>query len=234
MRVLSVKDVLGMSDGEIIPALKCRVKSVFDHKTGTNSNGAWAIQNIIVEDASGAEIKVKVCDKDELPKAMKGKWVHFLCYKGDKGLSGVKVAEDTYKGKTALIVKVTKSADIETDEVEASAPATEPPANRVAQREPSPPSAAPTRANGNGHQPSSPVDRIKAAKTFLGKRANGLWLCIEASDYIAEKYAAKHGEPMSAEQYQAVTSSLFIAGDRAGTFDDLPATPIEKFTEAAH
>jgi hypothetical protein len=236
MRVLSVSDVLGMSDGEIIPALKCRVKAVFDHKSGTNSNGEWAIQNIIVDDAAGAEIKVKVCDKDELPKSIKGKWVHFVCYKGDKGLSGVKVAEDTYKGRTALIVKVTKSADIETGEVEASAPATEPPANRVASHQAAPATKAELpKQNGNGNGNVPVEERVNAVKVWLGRRANGMSLCLAAADYLNEQYLAKHNEPMSAEQYQAITSSLFIAGDRAGQFDALPAGPLKNLApETAH
>jgi len=221
MRTLTVADVVKMSAGEIVPALKCRLKAAYPRESGTSANGDWTRQNITVDDGHGHEIKAQVWNKEAIHKDYGGSWMTLLCSQSEKhGLTGLKLAENNYQGKTSIILKVTASALIEFGDEHAPEKELAPPTQQPA------PATRPT-----GQAPASPADRIKSAKTFLGKRANGMRLCLDAADYIADEYAHKHSEPLAADQYQAITSSLFIAGDRAGVFDDLPAAPLEKFTE---
>jgi hypothetical protein len=67
----------------------------------------------------------------------KGRQIHLIAHQGQKGVTGLKIELETYKGKTSKIIKVTESAEIVQTErsggqSEASAPAqtAQPPAEQ--------------------------------------------------------------------------------------------------------
>lgn len=112
MRVTPIKEIADLEPDEKIMAVHAKIKQVYGFSAGSNDHGDWSIQNIIVADRSG-EIKVKIKDHDEIPKAWKGRDILIECTKHDKhGWIGVKTADDTYKGKTTRIVSISRTGKL--------------------------------------------------------------------------------------------------------------------------
>lgn len=119
MRVTPIKEIADLEADEKIMAVHGRVKQVYGFSSGTNAHGDWSIQNIIIADRTG-EIKVKIKDHDEIPKAWKGKDVLIECTKHDKhGWIGVKAVDDEWTKKGASkptitrIVSISKTGNID-------------------------------------------------------------------------------------------------------------------------
>ena len=77
---------------------------------------------------------------------------------------------------------------------------------------------------------ANPEDAIKQVRGNLMQSANGMLLCLDAAEYISAQYEEKHKAQMTAEQFQAITSSLFIALDRSGHVAKLSKHPVKPRT----
>jgi hypothetical protein len=122
MRILTVSEVLQRGKGELVPSIQGKVTFVSDLFSGTNASGEWRLQNLGLSDGL-TEIKIKITDREMIPADWKGRQVALLCKEGAKGLTGLRVEEDSYKGHTRKILKVTPSAIIQLAEgVTAPAP----------------------------------------------------------------------------------------------------------------
>jgi hypothetical protein len=199
-----------MEDGETVPSVKGTLTSVWPRKAGTNSNGDWSFQNVELTDPTG-KIKLKLKDREELPKKMKGRMVYVSCIQSDKhGLTGVKRKEEEYQkdGKTVQesILWITGTADI-SEEQPAGGEAKEP--------------AAPA-------QPAPETDPVKAARLAAMRIANGMLIALKAADFVLEQYNTDRDgtDLLDADQYQAITSTIFIAMDRQGVVAMLPSHPL--------
>jgi hypothetical protein len=107
---------------------------------------------------------------------------------------------------------------------------------RQTQRAAAPPQRQPTQSHNRG--PATTASRPAAsqqaqasprsddatanAKAFVSRKASGLRICLKAAHFLAEEFAAVTGQQMTPDQMQAITSTLFITGDRAFMFDNLP------------
>ena len=69
---------------------------------------------------------------------------------------------------------------------------------------------------------------VDQASTFLCGRLNGYRMILDMVDYLGEERKSK-GKPLTPEHLQAIASTLFISGDRAGQFMDLPVADFDKF-----
>jgi len=130
MRVTPIKEILTLAKDTPLDAVAGIVTGVFERKTGTGSFGPWAIQNIYIGDGNRT-IKVMLRNSPEVVADGKGHKVYILAGIGKNGKPcGLKVAEDTYQGKTSIIVSANENATVTFDEPEAlagteeSAPAT--------------------------------------------------------------------------------------------------------------
>ena len=54
--------------------------------------------------------------------------------------------------------------------------------------------------------------------------ANMMLLCLDAARFIKDTYQKKHDTQMTDEQFQAITSSLFINADKSGLISKVPNT----------
>jgi hypothetical protein len=208
MRVITIKEALAMGDGESVPAVKGTLTAVYDRKAGENSNGPWSFQDCVLKDSTG-EIKVKLKDRDALDKTLKGKVVYLACIKSDKhGMVGVKRKDDEYKGKVSQILWVTSAAIIDQDA----------------------PGADEAQAAPQAHNEAPPgndaPDAVKAARQEAARIANGYIIALAAADFVLSRFNAEHDQTMTDEQYQAMTSTIFIAIDRHGVIAGLPTGPL--------
>jgi hypothetical protein len=220
MRVSTVDEVLAMEDDEVIQAFSGTLSTLWKPKTGESEKGKWSFQNGEIT-AGGKKIKVCFKNRDEVPQSMKGKKITILAYHGDRGWSGSYASSSEYKGKTTREIKVTATAEVTEGGTASSEPATETTAPKP-------------HTGGGGHLPphdtSAPGTRagtnatlaISDAKVFISRRVSGIKICLKGASVLRGEYEQVEGNPMTEDQYQAIVSTLFIAGDKAGIFDGLP------------
>lgn len=233
MRVIPLSEVLLMEPGEIVTATKGKLKSVFERNTGTNEHGDWSLQNLVITDGA-AEIKVKVGDRDAIPQAWKGKLIYLNSINGEKGITGLKIKSDTYKGTTSKILSATPTAEIGLEDGSA-APAT-PPATPAA-KAPAPPGSHPPASASAPQRPAAPAPgsdadyRAEVIKTraFLGKQINRLGMCVDAALVLATRANEKHGLSFDSDHIEKFAVHLSIACERAGIGEGLPSGPMDKF-----
>lgn len=220
MIVATLQDVLTSTPDTIIPAFRGTIKAVFDHYTGVSEHGPWAMQNIIVE-SGGGEIKVKLKDREKMPVAWKGKAVVFQAYSGKKGMSGIKAADDTYKGKTSRILSVTGSAVIETGTGEflgkLDKSNEEPPQpSDVADTqddipfEESTDSFPPFNIPQPAQVPVPPKPVSSAEEQALAKDARLYCRCLDAAVFVATHMQEKHSLTLPEVAIKDIATSLFI------------------------
>jgi hypothetical protein len=98
----------------------------------------------------------------------------------------------------------------------APAPAATPPA---APPSPAPYTPPPTPAAPAPAQVPAPVNgNGKTAEVRLAHYAKAYLRCIDAAVYVKVEYERKHGVSMTPDQFQACTSTLFIAGQKDNLF----------------
>lgn len=101
MREVPIADVAQFEIGEAVPAFAGRVLRVQDQNSGTNNFGNWTIQTLDVADENDPNVKVrvKVFDRDEIPKSWINRVVLIQSGQGDKGqIQGVAMAQG-YQGR---------------------------------------------------------------------------------------------------------------------------------------
>ncbi len=74
----------------------------------------------------------------------------------------------------------------------------------------------------------APAGNTAAAKVFMGRAANAMLLCLKAAEYVGKTYTDKSPAMIiTPEQFQAITSTFFIAMDKRGLVDCMPVKPME-------
>lgn len=224
-------DLLQKQDGEQVIMAAGKLKCLWDYKTGTSTKGAskgkpWMLQNGVLQGDDGAEIPIKFDGRSEIPANWRGKKIIVSSVKGDKGFTGVKMVID----REALTVKVTASAKVELGEdAPASAPtpapapsATEPVDDGPPVEEPPPSTAYPVEPP-KGKDPEKELASLKKDAFKVGL---AYVLATDTAVYCAEQMLERHGREMSDAHFQACVSTVFIALDRRGAIDRIPAKPL--------
>lgn len=257
MQVSKISELLVMQHDMPVMAVSGVVDSVFERNTGTNAHGDWAIQNIVIKDGKD-KIKVKVTDREALPMTIRGLKIYLCCTNTNSGWQGLKVKEDTYKGKTNKILSCTSAAEISYPDGVVSSPAQQQPAQTQPAPQQQPPAttqqkqttAAPQTKTADSAPPATQtiVDAPKpktaeelAADHFakeqknvaafrgeVGRVVNAFKLIIPGIEHLA-KARADAGKALSPEQQSGMVMSAFIKLDRAGMVSSLPTGDIDKY-----
>lgn len=215
-QVMTVADVQKLDADIPIPALRGKLTTLYKRSAGETQKGKWSFQNGEIE-SGGAKMKVVFKDRDELPMSWKSKEVYLLSNNGSRGWSGVKTKMDDYKPEApVMVVWVTGSAEITESSPVAGTPTAKPAAAPVA-----PPTAA-TAPRAAATPAKSDAGKINLARVFIARRAAGMAITFRATQKISKDFREAFGEEMPLQMFQAINSTLFIAGDKSGMFDDLP------------
>lgn len=265
MRVVNFNEVLQYGIGEKIPCFRGILAKVYDYNSDTNQHGPWSVQNceLVQPEGGGPKLRVKVWNREPIPKQWVGRVVEVMAVEGDKGIKGVQMEQDTYKWqqgqpiKTQVEVKCGDGAGFYLLEDGGGHQGHQPQNQAQAQRQQPTRAPQPTQrgqqtppsANAPQGQPArqqqtqtqqqtqpqqSPEERRaakdeEAAKALFGaikfaaRKVSGFRVVLRAMDKLQEERQAI-GKPLSADQFQGMSTSIFIAGDRAFQWDKLPMT----------
>ena len=77
----------------------------------------------------------------------------------------------------------------------------------------------------------TPAGQFANTKDYLNRAANVMELCLDAANYVRSRFDRDNGGDgtMSAEQFQAITSSFFIAAHKDGYVDAMPIGNLDDF-----
>lgn len=244
-RLVKIADVLTMDKGEILPYTRGRVTKVLDQIAGTKTDGSgdqYSFQKIFIKDGE-AEIMVKVWDRDAIPANMVGKQLHVYSTSSNNKMQGLKIDDETYKGKTSKYIKATPSAGIdlagpEGSEAPAEAPQDTPEpakaqataqaqATKPAQASKSATAAQATPATATAEAKPGTLEAIAKVKKDVFKRMNLHMICRVMIEEEAKQLREQRGINLTADEIQSYTSSLFISADRDKLHWDLPAKTLD-------
>jgi hypothetical protein len=74
-------------------------------------------------------------------------------------------------------------------------------------------------------------DPVDACNRHLFRACQAMMLCLDTASSIGEIWESKHKQQLTPDQFQAITSTLFINLDKSGLINQLPSAPIEKEKE---
>jgi hypothetical protein len=104
--------------GTIVPGVQGVLSKIGKHIAGigkTDKKIPYSFQHAFLT-ADGVTVKVTFKDRKELPRDIyEGKPIAITSYLGKRGLSGVGVKQEEYKGETQLVLWVTPTASTEVD-----------------------------------------------------------------------------------------------------------------------
>jgi hypothetical protein len=249
MDVITVAQALRKVDGEQIIAMSGKLIDTKKPFEGEKNGEAYKFQYGTLQDPKDAKakIKIKVWGHDDLGP-LKGQVIYLLSVRGEGKKAnqwfGVKRVTDTYDGRNDPMVDCSGKTDITTAD-----PGGAPEPETTRQRAPqgrqqagAPKAGQQTRPAGNAPQgkPATLQDRekgyveaVKETKLHLAKMANLYLLCLKAADRVLEEYNREHPEDhMSEDQYQACTSSFWIASKDKFLHGALPPGDLSKYLPA--
>jgi len=208
MKVAKVSDIQNLADGAIIGEMTVQIKAAFAAKTGEGKYGPWRVQAAILKDDTG-EVRASFWTERDIQKLV-GKTVTIKSKASDKGLVGLKAKYSSHSSTNEL--DVSDKAEIKGDGLDAvssyvakaTSSVSAPKVNEVASFD-------------------TEVDATKGIK----RRAVMWGRCYEVASLLRERH------DLTAEQFQALVSSLFISSDKAGLYnsfrleDSIPAMVAE-------
>jgi hypothetical protein len=173
--VLTIPQLKEMSENTTPESFKGKIKKVFAASKGTNEHGDYSLQKIVLTDGS-AEIEVMLKDRGELSRTSEGQTIYILAAQGERGLTGVKRKDNTYKNKTTPQVWVYDSAEVtfeggavQSNKMAEGAPAQTPPeSNRMAGQ-----GAGPTGTSSHHSGPNGTTNGHAANGHTNGNGSNG-------------------------------------------------------------
>jgi len=202
MKQMSFAEILDLENGQQIPAFEGTVKRVFDQKTGVGEYGAWALQNLILQDEHANELTVTWACENPWTQADEGKHLFFESGRDKKDqLVGIKREIRTKNRKRYESVKVDDRAKVRTNNATTPDPDV-------------PPDPKPNGDTG-----------VFEARKHLCQAANLYNLCVKCVDSMIADELPEVAR--TSEQFQAAVGTLFIESSRAGFVQKMPTKAIK-------
>lgn len=259
MRLVSLSEASAYEIKEKIPAFRGKITRINDPNSGIRDGEPWSMQNLELcdQDQPTIRLRIKLWNGEEIPKTWLHKIVMIESVEGQKGLKGVTMEQDTYNWQEGQPIK--KQVEVQCGNGAlfylADSRAVDQPQNQAAparqqaphrpqtaaqtparpepaQRETAPQQQAPakTAAEIVAEREAGYRSAIIGAGKFVGRKVSGFAVVLAAMDKLQEE-RQRQGKPITADQFQGMCTSIFIAGDRSFQWDKLPTTleDLEKF-----
>lgn len=214
MKTIKITELKKETEPQKIEAFRAQVKKVYEGKSGEGAKGAWSLQNIIVTDGSN-DFKVVFSGRSHFaPADIEGTELFVKSHVSKTGnMSGIMLKFSEYQEKVRQELWIYESAKVSFgDEDAGSAIIDYPTETKTAE------------PKDEFEEFSKSEDAVDAVKQLMLPAANMMLLCLDASTYVKTQYEAKHDAKMTDDQFQAITSSLFINADKRGLISKVPNT----------
>jgi len=108
---MDIEEILKLDDGDEVSELHGEVTKVFDQNSGKRGKRKWTVQNFMLEDEAGEEIKVGAWNMDDLSE-LEGQTITLkrdMHFKDQNGYQSVELGENTKIIEEDAAPKSTKS-----------------------------------------------------------------------------------------------------------------------------
>jgi hypothetical protein len=218
-RMISIADAINMGHGETVPAFRAKIAKV--GKQVTKPGADWHFQKITLKDGTGV-IEAKCWNRDLFQESDVKREFIFECTDSQKGLTGMKRVDDTWKDKVTPQIDIAAAADISPvsghtpNPTPAPAPAAPAqfriPAPQQRQQAPAPRQTAP--------QPAGDWAEVNAV---LNRQVNLRIRCEQASIRVADVIHAETGYSMEPDEIERRATAFYIELNRK--LVTAPSTP---------
>ena len=226
-RIVPLAEALKMDPGEQLPAIRGKVVKVGKYFSGQSAKGPWSFQTLTIDDG-GTKTDVKFKGRDQIAPDAVGKVAFVVANNGERGLTGVRVEDDEYNGKTTRIVLVTPSAELTFGKGDWN---TETPAKPAAAKQTSDPEPSEDDYPGGDEPPARESERPAEAnkggtgwdglKQDVNKiRKLHLLCCAAAAHNVAALHKA--GINVGDEFLQSAAATIFIEACKRGGMAAIP------------
>lgn len=212
MKMTKCAEVLELDADMPIPAIRGKVVSVGKKRSSPpNAAEAWSYQDFKLKDDTGTVDGCLVSREDELEV---GQEYVFLCYHGERGLSGVKVKHKEYNGKFTCYVWVTGSGEIVPADnfTEGDAEPAEKKTVKLKPHKKAPVEEEDTGTHSEEEEPAPVIKKgaLSDARVAIAK-ARVLLIECEKAAHLARVAMEKHtGETIPVDRVGTMSSTLFI------------------------
>ena len=227
MKTISVSELNSATEEFKPEAVRAKVEKVFDAKEGEGARGPWKLQAAVISQG-GEEMRVVFSGRQTyLPDDIVGTEIYARAKRTKSGtFSGLQLKLDEYQGKPKKELFIYDNAEVSFGDEEAGEAILDFPksnsegANDNAQN-------VVTSTEQSVALSSDEEDSVLSAKKAITKSANLMLVCMDAARWVCQKYEEKHGENVTAEQFQAISSTMFINADKRGLVPTMPEKPLE-------
>jgi hypothetical protein len=190
-----ISQLLTAPEGYACTGLEGEVSKIYKRSVFSNAKGDNSVQKVIIQDASGSSIRCAFWGRDEFPY---GEGTKILITPTSQG-KGLTIKDNEYQGKTTKELNVgDKCGIVQIDEYSD-------------QTETESSNAITTAENTSSSNASMlPVPLVQ--------NINLIDLCIQGATTLRTKYPN-----MTDDQFQAITSSLFIECNRQNVGKSMPS-----------
>jgi hypothetical protein len=227
-RIVPLAEALKMDPGEQLPAIRGKVVKVGKYFSGESAKGPWSFQTLVI-DEGGTKADVKFKGRDQIAPDAVGKVAFVVANNGERGLTGLRVEDDEYNGKTTRIVLVTPSAELTfgkgdwgTGPKEKASADSEPPKERARTEDAGddyPSGDQPPRDESK--KPAAAAGGWEAVKVDLNRiRKLHLLCCAAAAHNVAAMHKA--GINVGDEFLQSAAATIFIEACKRGGMSAMP------------
>lgn len=241
--MIGVGQCLGeVKPGEVIAGVKGLVKVVFDRATFTKKSGQQAgeestVQKAVIQDIGdkSKELVVKLWNQQPLASAHVGKELWLVAHSGQKGLSGLRLKEDTYDGRSTLVLDVGDRAEVVIGgKTTGNKAATNtPPANTDDDIPFDEPPAAEPKPIRRGAVSGEPLENGATWKGVGAQldRYGALWAACftQVANKVVVECEKTTGHKLELDQMREIATSLFIELNRKQV--TAPETPWKGYAE---
>lgn len=208
-RMISIADAINMGHGETVPAFRAKIAKV--GKQVTKPGADWHFQKITLKDGTGV-IEAKCWNRDLFQESDVNREFIFECTDSQKGLTGMKRVDDTWKDKVTPQIDIAAAADISPVSGHSPNPTPAPaaPAPQYRQTAPQqrPQAPAPRQA---APQPDGDWAEVNAV---LNRQVNLRIRCEQAAIRVADVIHAETGYSMEPDEIERRATAFYIELNR--------------------
>ena len=211
----TISQLLTADEGYPSTGITGTLAPIYEHKTFSKGGKDGSIQTAILKDSSGTSIRLKFWNMAEI-KDEGG--LTILPTDNGKGPKGLTVKDNEWQGKVTKELHIGDQARIswgESGEVIADEVMTQPVATETVAETVTETTTTDTSTTFTDR------DSLDALPSTVIQNMNAMDICIQGASYLRKKYPN-----MTDDQFQGITSCMFIEGNKQGLNKSMPSTPL--------
>jgi hypothetical protein len=206
MRVTKLSEVPSLNVGDQLEFVRGTVHKIFKRTENEYKGQPRSFQTFLIKDGKHT-VKVMLRNREALKNCI-GRVIEFTALNSDRGLSGIKIEEDEYKGETENAIVITPSAEM------AFADDDDPPEERRGNGTRRAPDEDPAQGKAKpAAKQETQEELLLRLKRSAMRMANGMLIACNAALVAKKMFDQSHpeDEPISESHFHGMSTTIFIS-----------------------